>query len=117
MQAPHWSTHLLLCWCTPDGAAAAAQAHDFEAYQELLQETGGAGGVEARYHAISRFLSDTEDYLHRLAAKVASVKLSQEASEAAAAAVAEARAQARPPHRCLPAVQIYATASRAGTRL
>lgn len=77
--------------------AGAAQAHDFEAYQELLQEAGGAGGVEARYHAISRFLSDTEDYLHRLAAKVASVKLSQEASEAAAAAVAEARAQARLP--------------------
>ena len=72
-----------------------AQAHDFEAYQELLRETAGPGSAVERYEVISKFLSDTEDYLHKLAAKVASVKLSQEASEAAAAAIAEARAQVR----------------------
>ncbi|KAK9785522.1 hypothetical protein WJX73_005391 [Symbiochloris irregularis] len=74
---------------------AALKAHDFEAYQELLQrETGGTGATPGeRYEAISKFLSETEDYLHRLTARVASVKLAQEASEAAAAAIAAARLQ------------------------
>lgn len=70
-----------------------AQAHDFEAYQELLQrETGGTAPGE-RYEAISKFLSETEEYLHKLTARVASVKLAQEASEAAAAAISAARLQ------------------------
>ena len=69
------------------------QAHDFEAYQELLREQGGTDTSSERYEVISRFLNDTEEYLHRLAGKVASVKLAQEASEAAALAIAESRAQ------------------------
>lgn len=48
--------------------------------------------VQARYQAVSKFLEDTESYIHNLAGKVASVKLGQEASEAAAVAVLEARA-------------------------
>ena len=32
---------------------------------------GGAAGSEARYEAVSKFLADTEDYIHRLAGKVA----------------------------------------------
>ena len=56
------------------------QAHDFEAYQDLLRETAPGTAVE-RYEVISKFLSSTEEYLHKLASKVASVKLTQEASE------------------------------------
>ena len=69
------------------------QAHDWQAYQELLAKQKGPEGASERYEVINRFLDDTEDYLHKLAGKVASVKLSQEASEAAAQAMAEARAQ------------------------
>ena len=69
------------------------QAHDWQAYQELLAKQKGPEGASERYEVINRFLDDTEDYLHKLAGKVASVKLSQETSEAAAQAMAEARAQ------------------------
>lgn len=72
----------------------ALKANDFEAYQELLQQSAGPREEEEdRYEEISRFLSDTEEYINRLAAKVTSVKISQEASEAAAKAISEARAQ------------------------
>ena len=75
----------------------ALKANDFEAYQELLlqQQQSSTGPKDAgdRYEEISRFLTGTEEYLNRLAAKVASVKISQEASEAAAKAISEARAQ------------------------
>ena len=77
----------------PADRPPARQAHDFEAYQELLREQSGPETAGARYEVISRFLTETEEYLHRLASKVASVKMSQEASEAAAAAIAEARSQ------------------------
>ena len=69
------------------------QAHDFEAYQEMLREQSGPENAGERYNAISSFLSATEDYLHRLAGKVASVRLAQEASEAAASAMSDARSQ------------------------
>jgi hypothetical protein len=52
------------------------QAHDFEAYQDLLRsEPGAAGagtgaGAEERYEAVSKFLADTEEYIHKLAGKV-----------------------------------------------
>ncbi len=39
--------------------------------------------------------ADTEEYLHRLAGKIASVKMSAEASQAAARAITEARAKVR----------------------
>ena len=43
-----------------------AQAHDFEAYQELLRNQTGEGAAPGeRYEAISVFLSETEEYLHR----------------------------------------------------
>lgn len=76
---------------------AALKAHDFEAYQEMLRRQAQAGGAGAaageRFEAISKFLADTEAYLHRLASKIASVKVSAEASNAAARAVADARAR------------------------
>lgn len=77
------------------------QAHDWQAYQELLAKQKGPEGASERYEVINRFLDDTEDYLHKLAGKVASVKLTQEASEAAATAMAEARAQVHASPMCL----------------
>ena len=71
------------------------QANDFERYRELMQQEQGAAAGE-KFEVISKFLKDTEDYLHRLAEKVASVKLSQEASEASARATADARSQVSP---------------------
>ncbi len=82
-----------------DGGAAlrldALRAHDFEAYQEMLSRQAGGlpPGAGARYTAITKFLSDTEEYIHRLAGKIAAVKLSAAASSAAARAVADARAR------------------------
>ena len=70
---------------------AGLQAHDFEAYQEMLAEKQGADG--GRYEAISKFLTETEEYLNRLAGKVAHVRAGQQAAEAQAKAIAEAIAQ------------------------
>ncbi|KFM28455.1 ATP-dependent helicase BRM [Auxenochlorella protothecoides] len=72
----------------------ALKAHDFEAYQEMLraQSTGAASAGE-KYVAISKFLKDTEEYLIRLASKIAGVKLSAEVSKATADAIVKARAQ------------------------
>lgn len=73
---------------------AALKAHDFEAYQEMLKrQTGSTPAAGERYEAISKFLADTEAYLHRLATKIASVKISAEASSAVSRAVADARAR------------------------
>eukprot|EP00891_Asterochloris_glomerata_P009938 jgi/Astpho2/9938/e_gw1.00152.85.1_t len=69
----------------------ALKAHDFEAYQEMLAEKQGADG--GRYEAISKFLTETEEYLNRLAGKVAHVRAGQQAAEAQAKAIAEAIAQ------------------------
>lgn len=69
------------------------QAHDFEAYQEMLRETAPPGSSTERFEVISKFLTTTEEYLNKLSSKVASVKMTQEASEAAALAVSKARAQ------------------------
>lgn len=68
------------------------QANDFEAYQELLREQGAKETQGERYEVITKFLNDTEEYLHKLAGKVSNVKLQQEASEAFTKATAEARA-------------------------
>ena len=73
------------------------QAHDFEAYQEMLRETAPQGTSSERFEVISKFLTTTEEYLNKLSSKVASVKMTQEASEAASLAVTQARAQVRPP--------------------
>lgn len=68
------------------------QANDLEAYQELLREQGVNETQGERYEVITKFLNDTEEYLHKLASKVSNVKVQQEASEAFAKATAEARA-------------------------
>ena len=40
------------------------QANDFGAYQELLRVQGGAETQGERYEVITKFLNETEDYLH-----------------------------------------------------
>jgi SNF2 family DNA or RNA helicase len=71
----------------------ALKAHDFEAYKEMLRkQAGGSLTAGERFEAIEKFLADTEEYLHKLAGKIASVKLSAEMSTAAANAIAAARA-------------------------
>ena len=57
-----------------------------------MRVQGGAETQGERYEVITKFLNETEEYLHKLASKVSSVKLQQEASEAYAKATAEARA-------------------------
>jgi len=72
----------------------ALKSHDFEAYQEMLKrQTGGLPAAGEKYEAISKFLADTEAYLHKLAGKIASVKISAEASKAASRAIEEARSK------------------------
>lgn len=59
----------------------------------MLRETAPQGTSTERFEVISKFLTTTEEYLNKLSSKVASVKMTQEASEAAALAVSKARAQ------------------------
>jgi len=72
----------------------ALKAKDMETYQRLIGHQRGGKGDE-RYREIETFLSDTEQYLHRLATRLAQVRVHEEASEAARAAGAEARAQGK----------------------
>lgn len=65
------------------------------AYQELLREQQGSAVAVQRVEVINKFLDETENYLNKLAMKVAAVKHSQQAIEAAAAAAADARSQVR----------------------
>ena len=62
----------------------------------MLRETAPQGTSSERFEVISKFLTTTEEYLNKLSSKVASVKMTQEASEAAALAVTKGRAQVRP---------------------
>ncbi|KAK2080232.1 hypothetical protein QBZ16_000085 [Prototheca wickerhamii] len=68
----------------------AIRAHDFEAYQELLRAQA-VGAADQKYEAISRFLRETEEYLLKLAGKIAGVKLSAEVSKATSEAIVAAR--------------------------
>ena len=70
----------------------------------MLRETAPPGSSTERFEVISKFLTTTEEYLNKLSTKVASVKMTQEASEAAALAVSKARAQVScASSACLPA--------------
>ncbi|KAL6753550.1 P-loop containing nucleoside triphosphate hydrolase protein [Haematococcus lacustris] len=71
----------------------ALRANDFEAYQELLRQQQGPTSEEEdnRFHAITKFLNETEDYLNKLASKVANIKTAHEAEAYVAAAMEEAR--------------------------
>ena len=60
----------------------------------LEQQNQIPGDAQERYLVLSSFLSQTEEYLHKLGGKITAVKNNQEVEEAEMTAAAAARAQA-----------------------
>ncbi|CAK7348865.1 unnamed protein product [Dovyalis caffra] len=73
----------------------ALKNNDVERYREMLleQQTSIAGDASERYVVLSSFLTQTEEYLHKLGGKITAAKNQQEVEEAANAAAAAARLQ------------------------
>ena len=73
----------------------ALKNNDVERYRQILleQQTSVPGEAAERYEVLSSFLSQTEDYLHKLGSKITAAKNQQEMAEAANAASLAARAQ------------------------
>ena len=59
----------------------------------LEQQTNIPGDAAERYNVLSSFLTQTEDYLHKLGGKITATKNQQEVEEAANAAAIAARLQ------------------------
>ncbi|XVF22522.1 hypothetical protein REPUB_Repub12eG0179600 [Reevesia pubescens] len=73
----------------------ALKNNDVERYREMLieQQTNIPGDAAERYEVLSSFLTQTEDYLHKLGSKITAAKNQQEVGEAANAAAVAARLQ------------------------
>ncbi|KAJ7571709.1 hypothetical protein O6H91_01G174300 [Diphasiastrum complanatum] len=73
----------------------ALKNNDVDAYREMLrkQQTEMHGDVGERFEVLSSFLTQTEEYLHKLGGKISAVKTQQEKDEAVLAASTSARAQ------------------------
>lgn len=73
----------------------ALKNNDVERYREMLleQQTSIPGDAAERYTVLSSFLTQTEEYLHKLGSKITATKNQQEVEEAAAAAATAARLQ------------------------
>ncbi|CAN6836495.1 unnamed protein product [Brassica oleracea] len=73
----------------------ALKNNDVERYREMLleQQTNIPGDAAERYNVLSSFLTQTEDYLHKLGGKITATKNQQEVEEAANAAAIAARLQ------------------------
>ncbi|KAH7294245.1 hypothetical protein KP509_28G062400 [Ceratopteris richardii] len=73
----------------------ALKNNDVDTYREMLkqQQTKLPGDAVERFEVLNSFLSQTEDYLHKLGGKISAVKYQQEREEAAVAAMLAARAQ------------------------
>ncbi|KAF2315290.1 hypothetical protein GH714_038735 [Hevea brasiliensis] len=73
----------------------ALKNNDVERYREMLleQQTSIQGDAAERYAVLSSFLTQTEEYLHKLGSKITAAKNQQEVEEAANAAAAAARLQ------------------------
>lgn len=73
----------------------ALKNNDVDAYREMLKQQQGQlpGDAGERFEVLSSFLTQTEEYLHKLGGKISAVKNHQEREEAAIAAAASARAQ------------------------
>ncbi|XP_065859640.1 ATP-dependent helicase BRM [Euphorbia lathyris] len=71
----------------------ALKNNDVERYREMLmeQQTTIPGDAAERYSVLSSFLSQTEEYLHKLGSKITAAKNNQEVEEAANAAAIAAR--------------------------
>ncbi|KAK7394748.1 hypothetical protein VNO78_15285 [Psophocarpus tetragonolobus] len=73
----------------------ALKNNDVDRYREMLleQQTSIPGDAAERYAVLSTFLTQTEEYLHKLGSKITAAKNQQEVEEAAKAAAAAARLQ------------------------
>ncbi|KAK3028777.1 hypothetical protein RJ639_037998 [Escallonia herrerae] len=73
----------------------ALKNNDVERYREMLleQQTSISGDAAERYAVLSSFLTQTEDYLHKLGSKITAAKNQQEVEEAANTAAAAAQSQ------------------------
>ncbi|VVB13842.1 unnamed protein product, partial [Arabis nemorensis] len=73
----------------------ALKNNDVERYREMLleQQTNIPGDAAERYAVLSSFLTQTEDYLHKLGGKITATKNQQEVEEAVNAAAVAARLQ------------------------
>ncbi|XVF80095.1 hypothetical protein PTKIN_Ptkin15bG0042900 [Pterospermum kingtungense] len=73
----------------------ALKNNDVERYREMLieQQTNIPGDAAERYEVLSSFLTQTEEYLHKLGSKITAAKNQQEVEEAANAAAVAARLQ------------------------
>ncbi|XP_015584288.2 ATP-dependent helicase BRM [Ricinus communis] len=73
----------------------ALKNNDVERYREMLleQQTNIEGDAAERYAVLSSFLTQTEEYLHKLGSKITAAKNQQEVEEAANAAATAARLQ------------------------
>lgn len=73
----------------------ALKNNDVERYREMLleQQTSIPGDAAERYSVLSSFLTQTEEYLHKLGSKITAAKNQQEVEEAANAAASAARLQ------------------------
>ncbi|XVF73163.1 hypothetical protein PTKIN_Ptkin12aG0179200 [Pterospermum kingtungense] len=73
----------------------ALKNNDVERYREMLieQQTNIPGDAAERYEVLSSFLTQTEEYLHKLGSKITAAKNQQEVAEAANAAAVAARMQ------------------------
>lgn len=71
----------------------ALKNNDVERYREMLmeQQTSIPGDAAERYAVLSSFLTQTEEYLHRLGSKITAAKNQQEVEEAANVAAVAAR--------------------------
>ncbi|KAK8565798.1 hypothetical protein V6N12_059350 [Hibiscus sabdariffa] len=73
----------------------ALKNNDVQRYREMLieQQTSMTGAAAERYEVLSSFLTQTEEYLHKLGGKITAAKNQQEVEEAANAAAVAARLQ------------------------
>ncbi|GAU26544.1 hypothetical protein TSUD_361780 [Trifolium subterraneum] len=73
----------------------ALKNNDVDRYREMLleQQTSIPGDAAERYAVLSSFLSQTEEYLHKLGSKITAAKNQQEVEEAAKSAADAARLQ------------------------
>ncbi|XP_022980865.1 ATP-dependent helicase BRM-like [Cucurbita maxima] len=73
----------------------ALKNNDVERYREMLleQQTSMPADAAERYSVLTSFLTQTEEYLHKLGNKITAAKSQQEVAEAAKIAAAAARLQ------------------------
>ena len=94
----------------------ALKKYGMEAYKEMLAaQTAGLNSKGEKYDAICKFLADTEEYMHKLAGRIASVKLTAEASKAAASAIEDARRRGMTEEEVQEAAQIAVNEAQQGS--